>query len=219
MTRAEHVLMIFTRLPVAGEVKTRLIPELGPAGALELYLGLADNTFSTATESGFDSVQLWLTDPGPDNKHLNHWRRKYQFEYHRQQGADLGERMNYAFARAWSKFRIAILIGCDCPVLHRNDLTRARETLSHEQPCGVMGPTEDGGYYLIGLNSHAPSLFKDIIWGRPDVAGRTREKAKGINMNLYELERKWDVDTIEDLHRLARLRPDSSEGKEGLRIQ
>ena len=211
MAEAEHVLMIFAKFPATGEVKTRLIPALGPVKATRLYIELVEHTLRTAEGSGFDSVQVWLTRDEPENWHLNSWKKEYHFEYRLQQGSNLGQRMHYAFDEALSKFRIAVLIGCDCPTLNRDDLHAAREKLHNENRSVVLGPAEDGGYYLLGLNSNHRSLFEDIIWGGPDVAETTKERAGNAQFTLYELEQKWDVDTAESVKRLAGLWPGLSE--------
>lgn len=201
------VLMIFARLPVEGKVKTRLIPAFGEKITTKLYLYLAEYTFKLCHDSSFDCIQIWLSEHDPKNPYVEKWQISYPFSIHIQQGNDLGERMYSAFRYSLLHFDSAVIIGCDCPDLNFHDLNLAGDWLADPNN-NVIGPTEDGGYYLLGLNDCCSDLFEGIPWGQKNVADCTRHKAKKLNLRLVQLDEKWDIDWPKDVCRLLKYRPD-----------
>lgn len=195
-------LLIFTRTPVPGEVKTRLIPALGAQGACDLYIRLVARTLSLCSATGFASTQLWLSESAAiDNVPRQRWQAYCPHTVHTQRGQDLGERMRHAFDNALQDHTAAVLIGCDCLGLLQQDLLEARRTL--EGSCdAVLGACEDGGYYLLGLRRSCPALFSDMQWGATDVASRTRARLRSAGMAWHELATRWDLDQPDDLRRL-----------------
>jgi rSAM/selenodomain-associated transferase 1 len=192
------VVMVFTRAPAAGEVMTRLINELGEEGAASLYRELLERTVVTAVEADVGDVQLHCW---PDTQHpwLRAMQNDYPVELVRQEGMDLGGRMHHAFAGALVRYSRAIITGCDIPQLAATDLITACEKLAEKQ--AVLGPAEDGGYYLIGLSRPCPALFYDIEWGRDNVLAKTRDRIRQQGLGFYELYPRWDVDRPEDVQR------------------
>jgi uncharacterized protein len=182
------VIIVFARAPVAGEVKTRLIPRLGALRAARLHLELTQQALRTARAARCGPVELHLT------------RRHSRFKGAKlQRGRDLGERMQ----RALSRSRNAILIGADCPALTPADLRRAARWLRGGYQA-VLAPAEDGGYALIGLRRSDKALFEGIDWGGPRVYADTVQKLGGLRWRA--LRTLWDVDRPEDLERLRSLR-------------
>jgi len=206
--RGTSVLLIFTRVPMVGMVKTRLIPELGSEKATELYISLVHHTFNFAKDAGFDQIQVWLagdeSEDQSENRQLTDWKRKYNFSFFNQQGSDLGERMFNAFTHALEQFEQAVIIGCDSPELNADILSEASRILKQDNML-VLGPCEDGGYYLLGLNRVHLSLFSHIPWGSDCVADMTRKRADKLDLEIHEMELLWDVDRPEDIQRLRQL--------------
>jgi rSAM/selenodomain-associated transferase 1 len=190
--------IVFSRTPEAGKVKTRLIPELGEEGAAELYRELLERTLATAVEAEVGDVQLHCW-PEIDHPWLRAMQNDYPVRLVQQQGTELGGRMHHAFAGSLVHYSAAILVGCDIPELAESDLQTASEKLREHEV--VLGPAQDGGYYLIGLSRPSPALFEDIPWGKDTVLAKTRDRIRQQGLHYYELPQRWDVDTTDDARR------------------
>jgi glycosyltransferase A (GT-A) superfamily protein (DUF2064 family) len=176
---------VFSRAPVPGRVKTRLVPRLGEWRAARLHARLTAHALRTASAAGCGPVELYDTA--------------------RQRGADLGERMYRALSGALRRHRAAILIGSDCPALRAADLQRAARLLAGG--CDVvLAPAEDGGYVLIGARRVSPRLFRGIDWGSSSVYEETAQRLATAGYRWGALRTLWDVDRPEDLERLRSLR-------------
>lgn len=193
---------VFTRAPVPGEVKTRLIPRLGADGAAALHRRLLDLTLHTATASGVGSVQLWCA---PDASHpfLQVCARRFGAQLRAQGTGDLGLRMQEAIAAANAEGHAAVLIGSDCPGLQPQDLRAAATALAGGCDAAFV-PAEDGGYVLVAASQAPAILFDRIEWGTPRVMAQTRERLMQLGWRWRELAPRWDVDRPEDFERLAR---------------
>ncbi|MGR9035080.1 MAG: TIGR04282 family arsenosugar biosynthesis glycosyltransferase [Gammaproteobacteria bacterium] len=191
--------MIFCKAPVPGQVKTRLNPELSSIEAALLHRELSERTFKMAARRPLCPVQLWCA-PSPDHPFFAEKAGKYGFQLRKQQGADLGERMNHAFSAALTHCPHAILIGCDSPSLTDDDLETALTALNTDADI-VLAPAEDGGYVLIGLNRPHPGLFENMPWGTADVLSETRARIDHHRFRYRELKEQWDVDAPGDLLR------------------
>src|SRR4051812_41043891 len=192
---------VFAKAPVAGRTKTRLIPLLGPGGAARLHCALLQQALETALEADIGSVLLWCTEDDPT---LSDLATTLRVPMRRQCTGDLGQRMSHTFADVLQRAASAILVGSDCPVRSAADFREAGEHLA--SGCdAVLGPTEDGGYHLIGLRSVQPKLFAEIDWSTPAVTEQTRRRMRALHLRWHELMMRWDVDRPEDL---ARLRAD-----------
>jgi len=188
-------LIVFTRFPEPGKVKTRLIPTLGAYGAARLQREMTRRCLQGAIALG-PAIGLEVHYDG-DAIGL---RRLYgeHLTLRPQVGEDLGQRMLHAFRSAFSRgARRVVLIGSDCPLITPDILKQAFEKLS-ACPC-VLGPAADGGYYLIGLTRSEESLFEDIAWGRQEVLARTLEMARKAGLATALLQTLPDVDRKEDL--------------------
>jgi rSAM/selenodomain-associated transferase 1 len=186
---------VFAKAPVAGAVKTRLIPLLGAEGAARLHASLARHALATAREAHPAVLQLWCS---PDASHpfFSECAACFSCELHTQQGADLGARMAHTFAR----HAPLVLIGGDCPVLRPSHLVQAWHALQSND--AVFVPAEDGGYVLVGLARPASAVFGDIEWGGVDVMRETRRRIAAAGLECAELETLWDVDRPEDYRRM-----------------
>lgn len=190
-------IMVFAKAPVAGAVKTRLIPALGAEGAAALHALLARLCVATAAGAQLCPVELWCS---PDTHHpfFTQCSNDYAVALREQQGTDLGARMAHAFDTALQQSPCAVIIGTDCPALSAHDLREALDALQQGQDA-VLGPAEDGGYVLLGLRRAAPQLFKNIPWGTEQVLGLTRTRLKQLQWRWHELPARPDVDRPQDL--------------------
>ena len=190
---------VFARAPVAGEVKSRLVPLLGAADAAELHATLVRLALATARGADVGPVSLWCT---PDTGHpfFAACAGKYGVTLHEQRGGHLGERMARAFERLLPAGPV-LLVGSDCPALRPDDLRAAAGSLATHD--AVIQPAEDGGYVLVGLTRPAPALFEGIRWGGPEVMRDTRARLRAAAISWRELPVRWDVDRPEDYRRLV----------------
>lgn len=199
----DAVLMVFCKAPVAGQVKTRLMTELTADQALQVHIELSTATLKLAVQSKLCPVQLWCA-PSTDHPFFTASAQTYQIPLRQQHGADLGARMNHAFCSALANYSQALIIGCDCPSLTKQDLDQAFTALNERNDI-VLAPAEDGGYVLIGLNKAHPEIFTDIPWGNSQVLEHTRQRIRQFNLSHHELRQQWDVDTPLDLTRYRAL--------------
>lgn len=195
--------MVFSKAPVPGQVKTRLVPPLSYEQAAVLHRELTERTLQTVCRNRLCDIQLWCA-PSVEEPFFSALEQRYRVCLKLQQGRDLGERMHMAFEDAFATYRYAVLIGCDCPSLQRADLEMAMSHLSMESCC-VLGPAEDGGYVLIGLNRALPGLFEDMPWGSDAVFTLTQGRLRSLDIGCVETRKHWDVDTPDDLERYRQL--------------
>jgi len=199
----ESTLLVFAKSPVPGQVKTRLIPVLGPDRAAALHRQLLWYSLVVAKQSIIDKVELWCF-PTSNHPFFVNCQKHYAVSLYIQRGKDLGERMEYAFKNALSRSRFALLIGSDCPSLSAQDLNFACQALAQGYNA-VLGPAHDGGYVLIGLRRSESLLFSGIPWGSETMLELTRVRMRQLGWQWYELPERWDVDRPDDLGRLREI--------------
>ena len=203
-------ILIFTKVPEAGRVKTRLIPRLGAEGAARLYQELLTGLLERITALPVAPVEMWCT-PVTDVPFFGELNRRFQVTLHQQTGVDLGERLLNAAEDALRRSERVVLIGADCPDMDAAFLDRALCTLNDRD--AVLGPADDGGYVLLGLKRAAKELFFDLPWGEPRVAEMTRARMLDLGWDWEELPELWDVDHPEDVERyLKRVGRNESQG-------
>lgn len=196
------LVQVFARAPVAGAVKTRLIPPLGAHGAARLQERLTRFTLEQVCAAQLGPVQLWCT-PETGHPFFAACRRDYPLSLHRQPEGDLGERMRHALQHAIDLGAAqALLVGTDCPARTPQELRAACAAL-HNGATLVLGPVRDGGYSLIGVRHAVPDVFTDIPWGSAEVFDRTRRRAAGLGLRTAVLAPSRDVDLPADLDYLA----------------
>jgi hypothetical protein len=192
------LLAIFARFPEPGRVKTRLAAGIGDRAACRIYRTIAERTVQRAdrwAEGRGRSVRIYTT--GRAGPRWHRWLGTDR-DIRSQSGDDLGERMHRALTQGLEdRFDAAMCVGTDAPGLTADHLARAQELL--EETDVVVGPSRDGGYYLIGLSRPAPGLFRDIPWSTDRVLDATREAAQRAGLRMAELPALNDVDTAADL--------------------
>lgn len=199
MRRARIV--IFAKAPVAGKVKTRLIPALGEEGAAELALRMLRETWREASEVHVADAEL-CAEPEPGAEVWQTLLPEGADPVTEQGRGDLGERLSRAAERVIGEGQSILLIGTDCPSLTTRRLTEAcRELESHD---AVIHPTFDGGYALLGLNRFDPSLFSGIEWSTPSVARATMGRIRALGWSVHLGETLRDIDEPDDLAALGR---------------
>lgn len=193
-----NAVIVFAKYPENGRVKTRLGEILGNEFAARLYRLMAEHTFDVCLslpEKDYD-IHLFY-----DNEEQKESFQKWvppEFALHPQEGIDLGERMKNAFNNIFKSFYGKVLIiGTDCPQVTPGIVIKAFEELSKNDV--VIGPSTDGGYYLIGMNKPYPFLFDKIKWSTETVFTKTVEKINDEDLSLYTLPGLIDIDTAEDL--------------------
>lgn len=198
MTKKLNKLLIFTKSPVLGEVKTRLQPDYSPEQSLELHKILLLNTLGLAKElDGFD-VELCCT-PDRNTLFFLECENNFPVMLSNQQGDDLGERMAFSFSVALQTYEKVVVIGTDCPDIDTDYILQAFSAL--EKADAVVGPAADGGYVLLGLKKFSLELFTDISWGTDKVLSQTITSLKDLSWAHKKLGIMHDLDRPEDLHR------------------
>lgn len=196
---SKNLLLIFTRNPELGRCKTRLAATVGDQTALDIYNFLLYHTVSitknlSATKIVYYSETIWENDI---------WDAAI-FLKKLQNGSDLGDRMQHAFQKGFEEgFEKIIVIGSDLFDLSENDIENAFSALNNAE--FVLGPAEDGGYYLLGMKYLEPNVFKDKAWGTNTVLQDTLTDLK--NKKTTFLERRNDVDIYDDIKDVAAFKP------------
>jgi rSAM/selenodomain-associated transferase 1 len=193
---ARDLLIIFVKAPRAGHVKTRIAEAIGPQPACDAYLALVAILIGNLRT--LPNVQVRYS---PDDAYLEipQWVQP-AWTTAPQGGGDLGERLKAAFRAGFAAgAERIVIIGSDSPDIRREDIESAWEALAHQD--AVIGPAEDGGYWLIGLRSEQPSLFENIPWSSPKVFEATMTCARAAKLSIQTLRQLPDIDTIEDLRK------------------
>jgi rSAM/selenodomain-associated transferase 1 len=189
------------KAPIAGFVKTRLTPPLSPSEAASLaHCFLKDIVDSLKRVS----PKIIVAFTPPEGRVVLERSLSKQLLWFAQKGNDLGERLNSAVAHARDLgFNPIIVLGADSPTIPASFIETGLNALVSRETDVVLGPTTDGGYYLIGLNRSQPELFQDIQWSSPSTFQQTARKANQLNVRLLTLPEWYDVDTPADLITLS----------------
>lgn len=194
-----------TKAPRAGEVKTRLTPPLTAEEAAALNICFLRDTAGVislaATKSKTRGCAIYtpVGSAGEYNDIIPAF-----FELLPQRGETLGERIIFAFEDLFSLgFASVCLLGSDSPTIPPEAFMEAATVLEQPEKTVVLGPTEDGGYYLIGLNRQEKSLFKDISWSTERVHEQTCARARQQGLKIHFLPIGYDVDDASALRRLC----------------
>jgi rSAM/selenodomain-associated transferase 1 len=218
-TVAATALIIFAKAPVAGESKTRLIPLLGEEGAVQAHEELVRRVLAEVSPLASDTSEfmacLWGASAHPT---LGAWADEYGLSSQLQANGDLGQRMAHALESSLGAgAEQAILIGSDCPEMNAAYIRDAKTALAEADL--VLGPAEDGGYVLIGINNTPAlaeaykALFTDVDWGSNRVLQQTVAKANVAGLTVALLDPRWDVDRPADWQRYLHLKNSTATGR------
>lgn len=204
----DAVLLIFAKAPEPGSVKTRLAGEasdITPREAAKIYTAFLEDAidqYATLASSVTFDLDLRLCWSGPPKA-----ARRFMDDpvaLVAQQGEDLGARMWNAFEQALSEgYRRVVVIGTDHPTLPVARVQDAFDTL-REPDRVVIGPSEDGGYYLLGMNRAVPEVFEDMTYSHAHVFKNTLRRAANTEAQPVVLPSFYDVDTPSALRRMLR---------------
>jgi rSAM/selenodomain-associated transferase 1/rSAM/selenodomain-associated transferase 2 len=195
-------LIVFTRYPVPGSTKTRLIPALGVEGAADLQRQMTEHTLDTMRPLVDEGIGVQVHFDGGEAEEMAQWLGT-ELDLASQGEGDLGDRMGRAFTGSFKEgLKKVVIVGTDCPSLGTSDVKEAFKLL--EENTLVLGPATDGGYYLIGIRSDAPGwlyklVFENIPWGTDQVFNSTVNALAETGLDLGLLDEKADVDEPEDL--------------------
>jgi uncharacterized protein len=199
-------LLVFAKAPQPGCVKTRLVPPLTPEGAAAVYEAALRDVIAGALGSGARVRILFDDTPGAEA----YFARAFpELERRPQCAGDLGRRLCAALATRFAEGAESVaVIGADSPTLPGAYLSEGLAALREAD--GVLGPADDGGYYLIGVRRdawpEAATLFREVPWSTDRVVQITLQRAAEIGLELRVLARWYDIDRAEDL---ARARTDA----------
>ena len=192
---------IMAKVPAAGEVKTRLCPPLTPAQAAGLARCFLQDRIGQLHE--IPTVALVVAFTPPEREQELRLLLPDGVRLVQQQGADLGARLDRLLGDLVAEGAGgAIAVDADSPTLPTDFVRRARTHLAERTADVVLGPCDDGGYYLIGLRQAAPELFREMPWSTPAVLDETVARARRLGLSLALLPPWFDVDRGGDLERL-----------------
>ncbi|MDD2463492.1 MAG: TIGR04282 family arsenosugar biosynthesis glycosyltransferase [Desulfobulbus sp.] len=194
MMKEEIAIMV--RVPVAGQVKTRLIAAVGGEGACSLYRAMVGDLLGQAKATGLP-IHLFFTG-GTKAQLPRAWQQSAN-QISLQQGDDLGARMAHALATCFKEAGRVVLIGSDIPALRTDILLHAFEALATHAV--VLNPAMDGGYCLLGLNRgvDVSRILCDMPWSTDQVLTITCQRLAELGHCLFLLPPLGDIDTAEDL--------------------
>lgn len=192
---------IFAKVPIAGRVKTRLARDIGAAEATALYRRLGRQVLAATAGPGYRTT-VWFTPPSGRDAVRTWLDGLGAAAFYAQAGGNLGTRLVHAFGRSFADGNGAVvIIGTDSPGVNRRIVAAAFRALSAHDL--VLGPSLDGGYYLIGLSAPHPALFRSIPWSTKDVLRATEARAQALGLNFRLLAPLRDVDSVADARALG----------------
>ena len=187
----KQLLIVFAKNIVLGKVKTRLAKTQGDTFAFNVYRRLVEITERESLKVQNTDVHVYFSDVIVKSK----WPNQEKFV---QQGADLGDRMKHAFEQGFTKGYTRIIgVGADLPDLSAEVMEEGLAALNNFDT--VFGPSEDGGYYLIGMRKMIPQIFENKPWSTDALLEITQAELQELGYSSETLKELNDVDTIEDL--------------------
>ncbi len=202
MDKKSRELMIFVKAPRPGFVKKRLGAQVGQRISAHLYRAFALDLLSNL-KAYSDVLTIWYYPMG-SGEEIRQWIGN-DLPLIAQHGHNLGERMETAFHVSFERgVEAALLIGSDIPDLPQDHICQAFKNLDRVD--AVIGPSKDGGYYLIGFTAKAfaREVFQGLSWGTHRVYEKTLERFKALSLTYSVLSEWWDVDDLSDLNSLLR---------------
>lgn len=189
-------LLIFAKQPIPGQIKTRLQPDYSTEKSAEIAAFMIRATVELAISSWPGDVMLYAS---PDIEHplFRQLARDFRLSLAPQAEGDLGAKMLSAIREGIAMGARTAIMGCDVPQCGWDVIDQANDWLARGK--NVIGPTEDGGYYFIGLQQACPDLFGDIPWSSNQVLPMTLARSNKLGIEFELLTKLRDVDTANDL--------------------
>ncbi len=199
--QSQNLLIMFIKAPHPGAVKTRLQTHLSPQQAALLYQALVEDQTEALISGDYDLVLFF--SPVEEEPFISDWLGS-GLRLQAQHGGDLGARMHNAFLWAFRQgYKRTALIGSDVPDINQELILHAFTVLGKKEL--VIGPSEDGGYYLIGLRRPCAALFENMTWSVDSVCEETLRRAGQARLTVGTLVEKRDIDSIEDVRQVWRM--------------
>ncbi len=190
-------LIIFVKYPEPGKVKTRLAEDLGDVQAARIYSIMTHRIIEKTLDPHNYSTVIFY-DPADKEREIRRWLDIEELRYYPQLGNTLGEKISGAFEKVYANGADkAVIIGSDCIDVSKETVNEALDLLENTDI--VLGPAEDGGYYLLGTNKYLPLAFQDIDWSTEHVLSQTIAKIRDNGLNFELLKTLRDIDTVDDL--------------------
>ena len=192
------MLLIFVKYPEPGKVKTRLAQYIGKEKAAHIYSVIAEAIIHRVSKSREYKTIIFF-DPPERKSDVENWLPNNDCKFLPQEGNSLGERMANAFSKAFSLgAEKAVIIGTDCMDISNDLISEAFATLDITDV--ILGPAEDGGYYLLGLKKLIPEIFNHIDWSTDRVLNQTLKTLREKGLRFQLLQTLKDIDTANDLN-------------------
>lgn len=194
----QNLLLIFTKNPIKGKVKTRLAKNIGDTKALEVYRYLLKHTRAVTSLLEADKAVFYadFVDMADD------WGNETYTKFV-QEGKDLGERMKNAFAQSFAQgYQHVVIIGSDCAQITQAIISEAFEALKTHDV--AIGSAKDGGYYLLGMNTLYAEVFENKPWSTSQVFAQTLKDFENAQASVFQLPQLSDIDTVADLDTLPK---------------
>ena len=197
----DRLLIIFVKNPIQGRVKTRLAATIGDQAALQVYQKLLEHTKAITEQLSFDRV-VYYSEFIDQN---DFWSESVYMK-RLQHSGNLGQRMRMAFQWGFQAgYKDICIIGSDCFELTSESIVDGFESLTSNQ--AVLGPSKDGGYYLLGLSEMREEVFQNKEWGTDTVAADTMADFRKLGLGYAVLDTLADVDVEADLPDVLRVNP------------
>lgn len=194
MDANENALVIFTKNPVTGKVKTRMAKKIGDTMALKVYMQLLKHTREITQELEFCEKKIFYNEfiPARDT-----WNDEF-YDKHMQGDGDLATKMARAYKLMFDEgYQKVIILSPDCPDMTGMRIKQAFSLLSNKD--FVIGPLKDGGYYLLGMNSYRPEVVENTEFGKGTAFEKTVEIFEKLGASYKVLPETFDVDYAEEI--------------------
>lgn len=195
---SKYRLLVFSKSPSLGKVKTRMQPVLTEEESLKLHIELSRYCLQEWSQPMICPMDIWVA--GSISDYQKALVNDSSYTFYSQVGNDLGERMEYAVATTLQSAQLSgvILVGTDCPFISNDHLKRVVEMMGQGNDAVII-PANDGGYVLLGLKLFYSELFSGIEWGGEKVYADTIKKMQKLNITYHEMDSLPDIDRPEDL--------------------
>lgn len=204
-------LVIFAKAPIPGQVKTRLCPPVTPDEAATLQGTLVLDVIEKSRTAERQMDRYLACSPSREHPFFKVMEGRHGLRLLDQVGTDIGARMAGVFEELFrAGYQSVVMVGTDVPALQAAVFLDALTLLGGHDL--VLGPAEDGGYFLIGMKRPLPELFREIPWSTAEVRALTLTKAAALGLSVAQLPMSRDIDRVVDLLALAQMVP-SGKGK------